>query len=199
MVVDRSQPAEAIKGELAELCRGADDLALILLSFRNKEWIRIGTRDILRREPIRDVTRELADVAEAVVAQVANDQWRRRVEKLGLPRRQVDGKPARWAILALGKLGGRELNYHSDLDLIFVYESAGATSGGPESVPNEQFFADVAKRSLKVLCGATRRPVGSTRSTPGSVPTDHPARSRSRSTRWSSISGGPRRSGSGWR
>ncbi len=65
LVVDRSQPAEAIRGELAELCRGAEDLAPILLSFRNKEWVRIGTRDILRREPIRDVTRELADVAEA--------------------------------------------------------------------------------------------------------------------------------------
>ena len=61
------QPALAIKAELAELCRGAEDLAPILLSFRNKEWVRIGTRDILGREPIRDVTRELADVAEAIV------------------------------------------------------------------------------------------------------------------------------------
>jgi [glutamine synthetase] adenylyltransferase / [glutamine synthetase]-adenylyl-L-tyrosine phosphorylase len=155
LVVDRSLPAEAIKGELAELCRGADDLALILLSFRNKEWIRIGTRDILRREPIRDVTRELADVADAVVGQVANDRWKRRAEKFGLPRRQSDGKRARWAIVALGKLGGRELNYHSDLDLIFVYESGGMTSGGPESVPNDQFFADVARRSLKALGGAS--------------------------------------------
>jgi glutamate-ammonia-ligase adenylyltransferase len=155
LVVDRSLPAEAIRGELAELCRGAEDLAPILLSFRNKEWIRIGTRDILRREPIRDVTRELADVAEAVVTQVASDQWRRRVKRFGLPRRQVDGKRAQWAIIAEGKLGGRELNYHSDLDLIFVYDSSGSTSGGPESIPNEQFFADVVRRSLKALSGAS--------------------------------------------
>ena len=86
LVVDRSQPAGAIRAELAELCRGAEDLAPILSSFRNKEWVRIGTRDILHREPIRDVTRELADVAEAIVVQVANDQWRRRVAPtFGLP------------------------------------------------------------------------------------------------------------------
>ena len=153
LVVDRSLPAEAIKGELAELCRGAEDLAPILSSFRNKEWIRIGTRDILRREPIRDVTRELADVAEAVVAQVANDQWRRRVERFGLPRRTSDGKRSSWAILALGKLGGRELNYHSDLDLVFVYESDGTTSSPRDSVANEQFFADLTRRTLKALDG----------------------------------------------
>ena len=76
LVVD-SMPslALAIKAELAELCKGAEDVGPILQSFRNKEWVRIGTRDILGREPIRDVTRELADVAEAIVAQVARDQW----------------------------------------------------------------------------------------------------------------------------
>ncbi len=70
LVVDRPLPGAAIKGELAELCKGAEDLAPILWSFRNKEWVRIGTRDILGREPVREVTRELADVAEAIVAQV---------------------------------------------------------------------------------------------------------------------------------
>jgi len=152
LVVDRSQPAEAIRGELAELCRGAEDLAPILLSFRNKEWVRIGTRDILRREPIRDVTRELADVAEAIVSQVARDQWRRRAARFGVPRRHSDGQRARWAILALG---GRELNYHSDLDLIFVYDADGATAGARESIPNETFFADVVRRVLRALGGAS--------------------------------------------
>ena len=92
----------AIKAELAELCRGAEDLAPILLSFRNKEWVRIGTRDILGREPIRDVTRELADVAEAIVAQVARDQWDRRATRFGIPRRQATasgrgGRSSAWA------------------------------------------------------------------------------------------------------
>src|SRR5271168_4936510 len=95
LVVDRPQTALAIKAELGELCRGAEDLSPILLSFRNKEWVRIGTRDIL----------------------------------------------------------GRELNYHSDLDLIFVHEGDGFTEGGNDSVPNEVFVTEVIRRILKMLAG----------------------------------------------
>jgi glutamate-ammonia-ligase adenylyltransferase len=153
LVVDRPQPASAIVEELAELCRGAEDLAPILLSFRNKEWVRIGTRDILGREGSREVTRELADVAGAIVGQVARDQEARRIARFGLARRAEDGRRARWAILGLGKLGGRELNYHGDLDLVFLAETAGATRGGAEPVSNERFFADVARRVLKALAG----------------------------------------------
>jgi glutamate-ammonia-ligase adenylyltransferase len=155
LVVDRPQSSVAIKAELAELCKGAEDLAPILLGFRNKEWVRIGSRDILGREPIRDVTRELADVAEAVVSQAARDQWERRAVRYGTPRRADDGRRARWAIVGLGKFGGRELNYHSDLDLVFLLESDGSTVGGKESIPNEQFVSEVVRRLLKALGGST--------------------------------------------
>lgn len=158
LVVDRSLTAGAIKAELAELCKGAEDLAPILLSFRNKEWVRIGIRDILGREPIRDVTRELSDVAAAIVVQVAHDQWDRRVKRYGTPCRAADGRRSRWAILGLGKLGGRELNYHSDLDLIFLHESEGETVGGPESVTNEQFMTELVRRVLKALGGTSTTP-----------------------------------------
>ncbi len=151
LVVDRPQPASAIRSELAELCRGAEDLAPILLSFRNKEWLRIGARDILSREPIRDVTRELADVAEAIIGQVARDQWERRLAKVGTPRRASDGRRARWAILGLGKLGGREMTYHSDLDLVFLYDEDGQTVGSGPSISNAQFFAEVAQRVIRAL------------------------------------------------
>jgi glutamate-ammonia-ligase adenylyltransferase len=151
LVVDRPLPGAAIKAELAELTKGAEDLAPILWSFRNKEWVRIGTRDILGREHIRQVTRELADVAEAIVTQVARDQWNRRAQRFGTPVRPADGRRSRWAILALGKLGGRELNYHSDLDLIFLHEADGKTRGGVRSIVNEQFVTEVAQRVLRAL------------------------------------------------
>ena len=153
LVVDRPQSGTAIKAELAELCVGAEDLAPILWSFRNKEWVRIGTRDILGREPVRVVTRELADVAEAIVTQVARDQWRRRTEKFGIPRFGPDGRRDRWAIVGLGKFGGRELNYHSDLDLIFLHEADGRTVGGPSSVSNDQFITEVVQRVLRSMAG----------------------------------------------
>ncbi len=150
LVDDRPQSSAAIKAELGLLCKRAEDLAPILLSFRNKEWMRIGTRDILEREPVREVTRELADVAEAIVVQVAHHEWEQRSERYGTPRRP-DGQRNRWAIVALGKLGGRELNYHSDLDLVFLHESEGWTQGGTHSISNDQFVSEVARRVLKSL------------------------------------------------
>jgi [glutamine synthetase] adenylyltransferase / [glutamine synthetase]-adenylyl-L-tyrosine phosphorylase len=153
LVVDRPSPGAAIKAELSELCTGAADLAPILWSFRNKEWVRIGTRDILGREPVRVVTRELADVAEAIVSQVARDQWQQRAKRFGTPRCADDGRRDRWAIVGLGKFGGRELNYHSDLDLIFLHEADGKTDGGSCSMANDQFVTEVVHRVLKALGG----------------------------------------------
>jgi glutamate-ammonia-ligase adenylyltransferase len=151
LVIDRPQSSKAIRAELAELCRGAQDLAPILVGFRNKEWIRIGTRDVLGREPIRDVTRELSDVAEAIVGQVARDQWDRRAEKHGEPRR-IDGVRDRWAIVALGKFGGRELNYRSDLDLVFLNESDGRTQRrSVVPIDNDLFLTEVVRRLIKAL------------------------------------------------
>ncbi|MHC5544905.1 [protein-PII] uridylyltransferase family protein, partial [Singulisphaera rosea] len=71
------------------------------------------------------------------------------------PRSGADGKRSRWAILGLGKLGGRELNYHSDLDLIFLRESEGETSGGPESISNDEFVTEVVRRTLRFLGGGS--------------------------------------------
>jgi [glutamine synthetase] adenylyltransferase / [glutamine synthetase]-adenylyl-L-tyrosine phosphorylase len=155
LVVDRPLPGTAIKAELAELCKRAEDFGPILRSFRNKEWVRIGTRDILGRERVREVTRELADVAEAIITQVARRQWQLRAAKYGTPRCAATGDRARWAILSLGKFGGRELNYHSDLDLVFLHEADGETRGGPRSIPNEQFVTEVVQRMLQVLEGGS--------------------------------------------
>jgi glutamate-ammonia-ligase adenylyltransferase len=153
LVVDRPLSGEAINAELAELCASAEDLSPILMSFRNKEWVRIGTRDILAREPVCEVTRELANVAEAIVSQVAHAEWRRRAARFGIPRCAGSGQPDRWAVLALGKLGGRELSYHSDLDLVFLHEANGSTAGGRTLVSNEQFVTEVAQRLLRALGG----------------------------------------------
>ena len=153
LVVDRPVPGAGIKAELEDLCKGAEDLAPILWSFRNKEWVRIGTRDILGREPVREVTRELADLAKAILTQAARDQWDRRAAKFGTPRCADGVKADRWAILALGKLGGRELSYHSDVDLVFVHEMDGVTSGCASRISNEQFMNEVAQRLLSALCG----------------------------------------------
>ena len=198
LVVDRPLPAAAIKAELAELTTGAEDLAPILWSFRNKEWVRIGTRDILGREPIRQVTRELADVAEAIVTQVARDQWKRRAERFGTPIRPGDGRRDRWAMLGLGKLGGRELNYHSDLDLVFLHEADGRTRGGARSRSRTSSSSPRSPSACSRPWQATPRPVRSTGLTPGCDLTGHRARWSSRSLASSSTSTSPRIPGNDW-
>jgi glutamate-ammonia-ligase adenylyltransferase len=152
LVADRPQPASAIRSELAELCRGAAELNPILSSFRNKEWLRIGTRDILGREPIRLVTRELADVAEAILGQVARSEW---VEGGSRDRGPAGRKAARerWAILALGKLGGREMTYHSDLDLVFLYDEPARGQRWSGGQSRAQRFAQFAQRVIRALGG----------------------------------------------
>jgi [glutamine synthetase] adenylyltransferase / [glutamine synthetase]-adenylyl-L-tyrosine phosphorylase len=71
--------------------------------------------------------------------------------RFGTPRCSVSGRRDRWAILALGKFGGRELNYHSDLDLVFLHEADGHTMGSAATISNEEFVTEVARNLLKAL------------------------------------------------
>ncbi|MEZ6108237.1 MAG: hypothetical protein R3B96_19565 [Pirellulaceae bacterium] len=66
-----------------------------------------------------------------------------------------DGQPARLAILGLGKLGGNELNFSSDIDLIPFYDQEGETRGGTRSVSNREFFARVVGDLVKLLGDVT--------------------------------------------
>ncbi|MBI3465531.1 MAG: bifunctional [glutamate--ammonia ligase]-adenylyl-L-tyrosine phosphorylase/[glutamate--ammonia-ligase] adenylyltransferase [Planctomycetes bacterium] len=116
--------------ELADLCWGAEDRVPILHSFKNKELLRIGVRDILGKDSIETTARNLSDLAEAVLGQIAMEEYRLLARRLGEPTIGEGlraGQPCSFAILALGKLGGREMSYHSDLDVIFLYEADGAT------------------------------------------------------------------------
>jgi glutamate-ammonia-ligase adenylyltransferase len=144
LVADRLRTGAELRAELAELCRGAEDLGPILLGFRNAEWLRIGARDLLGRDPVRRLTRALADVAGAVVEQVARAE---------LARLRASGAwygPApRWAIVGLGRLGARAMSYHSDLDLIFVHD--GDIAGG-DLVPT------LARRVIRALEGGPAGP-----------------------------------------
>ena len=89
-------------------------------------------RDILGKDTIQQTTEALSDLAETILIQVAAPQWAP-LER-ALRHTDAGGGRARRAnrvafvLFALGKFGGRELNYHSDLDLVFVYEADGRTA-----------------------------------------------------------------------
>jgi glutamate-ammonia-ligase adenylyltransferase len=160
LVLNQPRPPDELRAELAELCRGAADADPILHSFQSKELLRIGVRDILGKAPIQETTAALSDLAETILVQIVRLQESALAERFGVPllgEGVPTGGPCRYAILGLGKLGGRELSYQSDLDLILVYEGDGRTGPAPGSAghglrqaDNFQFFTELAQRVIRV-------------------------------------------------
>lgn len=157
LVLNRLPTRAMMRETLGELVRGAEDLDPILHSFKNGELLAVGVRDILGKESIEATMGALSDIAEVCLEQLALDEYAALVEKLGEPmvaEGQRAGQPARYVILGLGKLGGRELNYHSDLDLVFLYEADGQTqharrSRRGDSTSNQHFFSELGQRIIK--------------------------------------------------
>ena len=161
LVLNQPRSYDELRDELAELCRGADDPDPILHSFKDKELLRIGVRDILGKDDIHQTTAALSDLAEAILVQLALLEQSPLVKRFGIPT-LLDGPRAnaqsRYCLVALGKLGGREMSYHSDLDLILVYEGDGRTLPPPgssrwdtfELTDNFHFFSELARHIIKV-------------------------------------------------
>lgn len=159
LVLDKLPTLADLETTLADLSRGAEDLGPILHSFKHAQHLRVGVRDILGKADIRDTHRALSDVAEVCVQQIAWREYLRLVEKYGEPTMGAgprEGAPCDFVILALGKLGGREPNYHSDLDVVFLYEGGGMTQQRhrgrrDSSTTNQHFFSQLAQRIIKVV------------------------------------------------
>jgi glutamate-ammonia-ligase adenylyltransferase len=162
LVLNRPRPADELRAELAELCRGASDPDPILHSFQDKEFLRIGVADLLGKADIRQTTAALSDVADTVLNQVADLVEPEVRGRWGVPQcppvATGELSPCRYVLLGLGKLGGREISYHSDLDLLLVYEEEGMTAGGPEATANSHYFTDLAQRVIRAM--TTLGPMG---------------------------------------
>lgn len=133
----------------------AGSLQPALAAFRQAQHLRIGVREMLRLEDVASTHRALAAVAEVCVRQIAQDEFDRLAQKHGPPG-IPSGDRCEFVILALGKFGGREPNYHSPLELAFIYEAEGATqpplrSRSSTSTTNAHFFSLLAQRIIKTL------------------------------------------------
>ena len=135
---------------LHELCRGAEDIEPIIHSFKNARHLNVGVRDILGKESITDTHRALSDIADVCLHQTVDWQYGRLVKRFGVPTTS-EGQVCRFGVVALGKLGAREPNYHSDISLLFLYDSDGTTrplgSGRHhEPISTEYFFLQLAQK-----------------------------------------------------
>ncbi|MCC6492551.1 MAG: bifunctional [glutamate--ammonia ligase]-adenylyl-L-tyrosine phosphorylase/[glutamate--ammonia-ligase] adenylyltransferase, partial [Pirellulales bacterium] len=168
LILEKLPDLKRLEASLAELARGAENLEPILLSFKNAQHLRVGVRDIIGKDDIKETHAALSDIAEACLKEIAEVETAKLVEKLGQPTigplPEADAPPPAWQppaaevgsrsdliILGLGKLGGREPNYHSDLDIVFLYEAEGATQPGRRgtSTSNSHFFSELGQRIIK--------------------------------------------------
>ena len=162
---DRQTMAE----DLAELLATADDYEQrldVLRRFRNEEFLRIAMSDIHGHTPQGEGALQLSWLAEVCLEQAVAIAREELMPRFGIPCRTGDGgkvDEAEFAIVGMGKLGGRELNYHSDLDIIFIYEGNGETRPGRSTDPdrfrrqtNPEYFSRLAQRVISVLTLMTR-------------------------------------------
>ena len=120
----------------------------ILNDFKDREMFRIDLRHITGLCGDVDFARGISDLADVVVAAAAELCHAQLVARFGRP--QLAGLPCPWAILAAGKFGGREMGFASDLELLFVYQGEGQTSG-VRSAANSTYFEEFVRTFLKTL------------------------------------------------
>jgi glutamate-ammonia-ligase adenylyltransferase len=122
---------------------------LDLARFRRHQMLRILVRDVLNLGSLAEITGELTALADAILATALTRIEAGLVAEFGNPRTPA-GEEARFTVIALGKMGGNELNYSSDIDLMFLYSENGETSG-PIRLTNKEFFKRAANALTDLL------------------------------------------------
>lgn len=129
-----------------------DELLRALHWFRDRELLRIGLRDVQELADEASLCRELSALAQTLIEAITADARRELTERHGAPR-ETGGDLAEFCVFALGKLGSNELNFSSDVDLVFVYSADGQTEGArdPEGrvvrqITGHEFFNRLAGR-----------------------------------------------------
>jgi glutamate-ammonia-ligase adenylyltransferase len=153
----RLRTPEDLREELARFRAMHFDLApsILLARFKRREYLRIMLRDVLAIGTLAETTLELSHLADVILEWALVSSMQKLEKAYGYPQfTDASGRIRRshMVILSLGKLGGQELNYSSDIDLQFLYEEEGQTSGGEAgSVPNAEFFARLTAAILKII------------------------------------------------
>ncbi len=151
---------EESKAELDSLLSQADDFEGrldVLRRYRHEEFLRIGLHDVYGRLDQSEITGQLTILAEACLAAACRIAVQE-LARFGVPTcydRNGIEREARFAVIGMGKLGGGELNYHSDLDIIYVYDYQGATNG-ERSISNREYFAKLGQKIISILSIPTR-------------------------------------------
>ena len=136
--------------ELMAPCRSEDEAKAILRCYRNRLMVRLAWRDFFGYVSLEDSLLDLSALSEALI--IAGRDWlyRELCQQYGTPC-DSEGNPQPLMVIGMGKLGGRELNFSSDIDLIFAFPEHGETQGGRRALENQQFFIKMGQRLVNLL------------------------------------------------
>lgn len=131
----------------------------VLRHFKHSQILKIAALDVAGDIDVFDISSQLSMLAEVILHRVYQMAWMDMVSKFGRPVCQTEAGTyyPQLAIIAYGKLGGQELGYNSDLDIVFLHDSSGQQqmTDGERSVENSMFFAKMTQRIIHILSSYT--------------------------------------------
>ncbi len=129
---------------------------VLFTRFRRRELLRIFLRDIRRLGTIAEITEEISNLADAILENALRIARQELDNRFGSPF-EIDAKGRKRSsdicIVSLGKLGSRELNYSSDIDLLFIYSAEGSTTGNGSrgEITNREYFVKLTEAITKLV------------------------------------------------
>ena len=141
--------APALAAKLSEVTDEAAVLR-ILRQFRRKQLLLIAWREMLLGAEVEESFVHISALADALILAAYRWYYQKLCNELGTPT-DANGKAVPLLIIGMGKLGGRELNFSSDIDLIFTFPHNGVTQGGRRELANQQFFIRLGQKLVNAL------------------------------------------------
>ncbi|MFP1682258.1 bifunctional [glutamate--ammonia ligase]-adenylyl-L-tyrosine phosphorylase/[glutamate--ammonia-ligase] adenylyltransferase [Alloalcanivorax sp. C16-1] len=143
----------ALAGQVREAvmtCQDEDALKAALRRLRHRHMVRLIWRDLTGLADYHATVADLSLLADTLISTALERLYQWACERGGVPRDE-DGEPVKLVVLAMGKLGARELNLSSDIDLIFAYEHEGEIAGERRALSHHQFFLRLGQQLIKAL------------------------------------------------
>lgn len=122
----------------------------ILRDYRRREMVRIAWRDLAGWADLNESLRNLSALADTLIETSLQHLYQKLIATWGTPS-NIHGQTQSLVVLGMGKLGGQELNFSSDIDLIFVYPEAGETCGVARTRSNQEFFLRLGQQLINAL------------------------------------------------
>ncbi|MDH5785938.1 MAG: bifunctional [glutamate--ammonia ligase]-adenylyl-L-tyrosine phosphorylase/[glutamate--ammonia-ligase] adenylyltransferase [Chromatiales bacterium] len=145
--------AASLKAYLGD-CADEKQLGEMLRRYRRREMVRIAWRDLAGRADLVETTADLSYLADACIDAALERLYEWHCKQWGTPM-SGEGEQQRLVVIGMGKLGAYELNFSSDVDLIFCYDQEGETGGGRRAIANQEFFIKLGQALIRTLDATT--------------------------------------------